>query len=578
METGKKLDNDSLRYLVKKLSRDELTLLRKKLSLRMKSGSALVAEALHRCGIKRVIGIPGTPVDQIFIECSIQGIRLIGARHQQSAVMAAASANYISGRLDSAIVVSAGPGVANTLTGLLVAKDNSWPVVVIGGRSPLYNEGSGYFQELDAATLLTPVTKEAIKIKNTSDILKVIIKAFETASTGRPGPVYIDIPQDVLGGMSVVDDSLQPRITPNPGAEMRLVADAARIIRAGKRPLMIIGEDIRWSFSAKDLKRITDEFGMPFISSSLGRGFLPDDHPLCANDARRWIQSQADVVLMAGAWFDWRFRFGAELGPETDVIHVDINPLTLGKNIDPILKIQADSGIFLSQFVDALAQSFRNTPGVSLEDWHSIIKNHCQENREKRMRQLSGNPGSNSFYMLYKTVQDFLPEKHIVVLDGGINLAMGQLLLNSNEPCSWLDPGRNGCMGTGIPFGIGAKLAAPDHLVVVICGDYSFGLSAMELETAVRHAIPVIFIVANNNGINGELRQKRYLSDDYPERFSQYQPSLRYEQIMKVFNGHAEWVDELGKLRPALDRSLASGLPACINVCIDPNTPHPGNW
>ena len=383
---------------------------------------------------------------------------------------------------------------------------------------------------------------------------------------------------DILEGRSVIDGVLQPRITPNPDAEMKLVADTAGVIRSGDRPLMILGEEIRWSFCSKDLERITGEFGIPFITSPLGRGFLPDDHPLCANDARRWIQSQADVVLMVGAWFDWRFRFGAELNPEARVIHVDINPSTLGKNIKTGLKIHADSGRFLSQLADALTRSAQDADGEGLKKWHAIIKNACQENRKNRTKRLYSDPASNTYYRIYQSVLDFLPEKSVIVLDGGINLAMGQALLKAKTPCSWLDPGWNGCMGTGIPFGMGAKLAAPDHLVVVICGDYSFGLSAMDLETAVRHAIPFIIIIANNNGINGEFRQKRYLSADYPERFSEYQPFLRYDQIMKVFGGHAEWVDELGKLRPALNRAACSGLPACINVCVDPNPPHPGNW
>ena len=147
MEGGKKI-NSSLGERINKLSPEELATLRKKLSLKMKGGAALVAEGLQRCGIKHVIGITGTPVDQVFAECSIRDIRLIGTRHQQSAVLMAASANYIAGRLDSAVVVSAGPGVTNTLTGLLVAKDNGWPVIVIGGRSPLHREGNRLFSRI----------------------------------------------------------------------------------------------------------------------------------------------------------------------------------------------------------------------------------------------------------------------------------------------------------------------------------------------------------------------------------------------------------------------------------------------
>ncbi len=578
MESEPSQHENSLRDRLNALSPGELAAVRKKLSLKMKGGAALVAEGLHRCGVKRIIGITGAPVDAVFSECCARGIRLIGARHQQSAVLAAASANYMAGRLESAVVVSAGPGVTNTLTGLLVARDNGWPVIVIGGRSSRHQEGIGHFQELDAVPVFTPVTKWADRVDRTSEIPAVVTKAFETAVTGRPGPVYLDIPGDVLEGASVADSFPQPRLMTGPDAASGLVEDAARLIRSGSRPLMILGEEIRWSFSVKALERMAGEFGIPFITAPMGRGFLSDDHPLCANDARRWIQARADVVLMAGAWFDWRFRFGAELGPHTRVIHVDIDPRTLGKNIDPALKIHADSGRFLSQLANALAHSYPGAPGAELAGWHTVVKDACGASRKKRAQRLSDDNGSSAYRRFYQVIQDALPTKSVVVLDGGINLAMGQAILLAKRPCSWLDPGRNGCMGTGIPFGIGAKLVAPDHLVVVVCGDYSFGLSAIELETAVRHKIPIVVIVANNNGINGAVRQKRYLPTDYPELFSEYQPSLGYEKIMEGLGGHAEWVDELGAFRPALDRAVSSGLPACVNVCLDQNTPHPGSW
>jgi 2-hydroxyacyl-CoA lyase 1 len=518
-------------------------------------------------------------MDQAFTECAARGIRLIGARHQQSAVLMAASANYLAGRLESVVVVSAGPGVTNALTGVLVARDNGWPIIVIGGRRPLHQEGMGYFQELDAVPIFASVTKWAARIDCTTEIMRSVITAFTIACSGRPGPVYLDLPQDVLEGTAPLDDSPCPVLEGRPEAELESVVEAARIIRSGSRPLMILGEGIRWGYCLSHLERIAGEFGIPFITSPMGRGFLPDDHPLCANDARRWIQSQADVVLLAGAWFDWRFRFGAELAPEARIIHVDINPDTLGKNVEPVLTIHADSGRFLSQLAEEMLElSIRDDPGTGLQSWHGLVQGVCGENRRERAERLAGNPKSLAFYRLYQAIRDFLPPKAVIVLDGGINLAMGQALLSARGPCCWMDPGWNGCMGVGIPFGLGAKLVSPDHMVVVICGDYSFGLTAIDLETAVRCGIPIIVVIANNNGINGAARQKLYLPPDHAERFCQFQPAVRYEQIMKAFGGHAEWVNDPTEMRHALERAAASGLPACINVSVDPDTPHPGTW
>jgi len=206
-----------------------------------------------------------------------------------------------------------------------------------------------------------------------------------------------------------------------------------------------------------------------------------------------------------------------------------------------------------------------------------LSRNACLQQRQERAAWLAGESNPMGPQELFREIRGFLPASAVVVLDGSITLSTGQAVLSAQTPCGWLDPGWNGCMGSGIPFGLGAKLASPERLVVVICGDFAFGLSAIELETAVRHQIPIIVVIANNDGISGATRQQQFLAD-YPERFSQFLPALRYEHIMEVFGGHAEWVEEASEIRPALERAVASGRPACINVRVDPDSPHPGFW
>ena len=185
---------------LKALPPEKLARLKKRTVSGLASGSALVAEALRRCGIKRVFGIAGTPVDRIFSECLARGIRPIGTRHQSTAVLAAAAGNYVAGRLESVVVVSAGPAVTNTLTGILVARDNGWPVLVMGGRRAVNQEGMGCFQELDALPIFSPVTKWAATPRQTCQVMDHIFQGFAEALTARPGPVYLDLPEDVLEG------------------------------------------------------------------------------------------------------------------------------------------------------------------------------------------------------------------------------------------------------------------------------------------------------------------------------------------------------------------------------------------
>ena len=289
---------------------------RSPVSSKKSSGHALIAEALRHCGVKRVIGITGTPVDQIFPECAARGIRPIGTRHQHTAVLMAATSNYIAGRLDSVVVVSAGPAVTNALTGVLIARDNGWPVIVLGGRRPVHEQGIGYFQELDAVPIYQSVTKSAATVTRAADLPLAIVRAHEIAMSGRPGPVYLDLPEDVLDAHAEADLPAAPRVAAPCHADAQVVAECAQLLRAADRPLLILGEGIRWSFNHADLRNLVEQNGIPFITTPLARGFLPDDHPLCANDVRRWVQSQADFVLLSGAWFDWRFRFGAEAGAE----------------------------------------------------------------------------------------------------------------------------------------------------------------------------------------------------------------------------------------------------------------------
>ena len=566
-----------LRNRLQALTAEQRASLNRCFSAKKPSGHSLVAEALRQCRVKHVMGITGTPVDSIFSECSSRGIRPIGTRHQQAAVLMAAAGNYMAGRLESVVVVSAGPAVTNVLTGVLVARDNGWPVIVMGGRRPLSQEGIGYFQELDAIPIFQSVTKWAIKVERTSEIMSSVIRAFEIACSGRPGPVYLDFPEDMLLGTSEMDSSLFPDIVEWPETPPSIMVEAARLLSTAERPLLILGEGIRWSFSRESLGCMVEQSGIPFITTPMARGFLPDEHPLCANEVRRWIQSQSDVVLMAGASFDWRFRFGGELSPEGRIIHVDTDAAMLGKNVKAVLTVYADSGRFLTQLQEVLGHQDL-TKTVRSGSWHEMVNAMCDEKRQARLTWRSEKSKPMRPQQLFLAVRDFLPDDAVVVLDGNITLSTGQMLLSAKAPCCWLDPGWNGCMGSGIPFGMGAKLAAPEKMVVVICGDFGFGLSAIDLETAVRHRLPVIVVIANNDGITGSLRQNTAFSPDYPELFSRFLPRLRYERIIEVFGGHGEFVDEAADIRPALERAAASGLPSCINVCVDPDSPSPVVW
>jgi 2-hydroxyacyl-CoA lyase 1 len=354
--------------------REKLARLRQKVRASSNSGHALLAEALKQSGLRHIYGVPGTPVDHSFAECAARSIRPIAVATQQAAVFMAAAENYLSGRLDAAVLVSAGPAVANCATGILVARDNGWPVLVLGGRRALDREGIGYFQELDAVPLLSPIAKLAKTVRAPAEIMSEVFAACATAQTARRGPVYLDLPEDVLEGRGSSLVCGPPASAEAPQLDLAAIGESVRLLVEARRPLLIIGEDVRWTFNGSALRRLVDEFGIPFITSPMGRGFLPDDHALCGNRFRRQWQGKADLVIMAGAWFDWRFRFGTELAAGARIIHADSDRATLGKNVQARVLFLGEPGQFLSSLAEALGSELNGSSPTKYAEWQEAIK------------------------------------------------------------------------------------------------------------------------------------------------------------------------------------------------------------
>ena len=307
------------------LPQEKRARLASRLTRQLVDGHTLVAQGLNQLGITHVYCVSGTPIRETFAKCGELGIRLIGVRHQQAGVMMAVAQNYITGRLSAVSILSAGPAVTNAATGILIARDNCWPVIVLGGRRPLSMKGMGSFQELDAVPMYESITKWSATVEATSSIPAFLERAFKVAISGRPGPVYLDLPEDVLSGLAIRSDVVVPSCESPPAPDTRAIIRAADILLSAKRPAIVIGKGVRWSEPYQELARLVNDYGLPFITSAMGRGYLPDDHPLCCNDARSLLISKADTVLFLGARLDWSFRFGSEFASDVKLIQVDID-------------------------------------------------------------------------------------------------------------------------------------------------------------------------------------------------------------------------------------------------------------
>ncbi len=531
------------------------------------NGHTLTAMALQELGITRVYGIPGVPVYETFAACLDHGIRAVVTRHQQGAGLMAAAQNYLDGRVTSVALVSSGPAVTNLATALLVARDNGWPLVALGAPRP--SKLRGGFQELDAVPVYGPITKLADRLTNAGAIGPALRRALAVAAEGRPGPVYLELPQDVLQQRCVgVAESPRPVEAPRP-VDAGALRRAAELLTRAKRPAVLISESIRWSEPYAELARLVECLDAPFAASPMGQGYLPDDHRRCYHGVRSFLLSTADLVLLVGARLDWVFRFGAEISRDARLVQIAQDEGEVETNLTPDVALAGDIKQVLRRLLGEIDRA-RLTPDLS---WRETLDRKRDQAAGKWERAAQG-AGAISVLRLVSELRDVLPRDAIRVVDGNATLAAAQHLLPSYVPASRLTPGHNGCMGVGIPFGIAAKLTHPGRMVVVVTGDFAFGLNAMEMETAARLRIPVIVVVANNDGNGGAVVQRAY----YPESagpVTMFGTGIPYDRMMAAFGGHGEQVDRADELKPALQRAAESGLPACINVRVDPDEPYP---
>ncbi|MCZ6874665.1 MAG: thiamine pyrophosphate-binding protein [bacterium] len=539
-------------------------------------GSALVAQAIQRQGIETLFGLAGGPIQDIMGFAPHIGVRPIGVRHEQAATFAAAAYGFVKNTVGVA-VLAAGPAVTNGVTGAHVAYDNCLPLLIIGGSGPQRGRYTGTFQETENVPMFKGVTKMAVQVDSTARIPEYMAMAFRKARSGRPGPVYLDMPSDVLQNAIEEEDvnwvSNYYTDAPPLGNPDR-VKRAAELLLKAERPMLIVGKGVRWSEPTVELRKLVDILGMPFLASPMGRGFIPDDHPLNFGSARSGMMSNTDVVLIVGSRLNWMFGFGRQFPADAKIIHIDIEPEEIGANRGVEVGIIGDAKMVLQQL---LSQLDGKTDGLAAKAsagaWLSALRERVEHNAASLAPLLEYDGKPIRTHRLLREVRDVFPPETIYSVDGQITLATGRQVLGSYTPASRLNAATNGCMGVGVPFAVGAKLARPEVPVVSINGDCAFGFNAMEMETAVRCHLPIVFIINNNSGIvGGNLEARMGLPERYEERVATYTPEIRYDKILEAFGGHTENVTDPDDIRPALQRAYKAtqaGQVACVNVISD---------
>jgi acetolactate synthase-1/2/3 large subunit len=535
-------------------------------------GGWLVAKILKREGVEVVFTLSGGHIAAIYDGCMREGIRVVDTRHEQAAVHAAEGWAKCT-RTPGVAILTAGPGVTDGVTGVANAYLAGSPVLVIGGAAPLSLWDRGALQEMNQLDLLRPITKWARTVHETARLGEYTASAFRQMLNGKPGPTFLEMPMDILNNLADTDTLFDPgepafyRYGGCTAPDPDMVIKAAALLEKAQRPVIMAGTAVWWCDAAGPLRQLAERINAPVFLNGAGRGCLPPTHPLFFTASRRKALEGADTILAIGTRMDFRLNHGQPplIPAAANVIWFDLAGEDVGVNRGAAVGLVGDVALSLRQLTAATQQ-------LAEGDWLAYIRREERNALGRDGALMSSDAVPVHPMRLCREIRDFIDEDTTVVGDGGDIVSYGGRVINVYKPGYWLDPGPMGCLGTGTGFAMAAQLARPGKKVLILHGDGAFGLNGMEFESMARHKLPVVSIIGND-GAWGQIKhpQKAILGHATAAELS---PGIRYDKMVEALGGYGELVQRPEDIRPALERAFASGLPACINVLIDPNKPY----
>ncbi|MCZ6748982.1 MAG: oxalyl-CoA decarboxylase [SAR324 cluster bacterium] len=532
-------------------------------------GAALVARSLKDQGLQELFGVVGFPVTEIAYQAQEQGLRYIGTRHEQTAGFAAQAISYLRGHVGAALTIT-GPGMTNAVTALGNAWANCWPFLLISGSADRRHSHRGAFQDAPQLDAARPFCKWVGQATRVEEIPRLVAQAVRKAWHGRPGPVYLDVPADVINGMAD-EDHLEPaeRVEPppRPGADPAAIDEALALLRGAERPLLIVGKGAAWADAAPELRHFADRTGIPFLPSPMGKGVIPDDHPGSIAAARSYALKNADVILAVGVRFNWMMHFGLppRYSADVKVIQIDIAPDDTGTNVPLAVSLAADAKTAMAQIAAGLEEApWQCDPKGP---WRTALAGELEKNRGNLQPLMESGDVPMGYYRPLMELQRALPQEAIVIAEGANTMDISRAILENYRPRHRLDAGSWGTMGVGVGYALAAAVAHPETPVVALMGDGAFGFSGMDVEVAVRYKLPITWVIFNNNGIGSGVPE---LPEDGPPPVQVFSPGLRYDKMMEAFGGKGYYCETPDELSAALKAEIGSPEPALISVAIDP--------
>jgi acetolactate synthase-1/2/3 large subunit len=533
------------------------------------SGSQALVESLKREGVKVIFGIPGGAIMPVYdVLYDEKEIRHILMRHEQCAAHAADGYARVM-RRPGVCMATSGPGATNLVTGIANAYMDSSPVIAITGQVATHMIGKDAFQEIDIIGITTPITKYNYQVRRVEDIPRIVKEAFFIASTGRPGPVLIDVPRDMQTGVAEVDFNVKinirgykPNIEPHP----LQVKKAVDILVNSERPIILAGGGVHWSKAYEELLTLAELLMAPVATTFMGKGVMPENHPLSLGcigmhgriEANKSIMA-ADVILAVGVRFSDRSTGKVdEFCHDAKIIHIDIDPSEIRKNVPVHLPIVADAKMALKAIIDELIRrGFKREKSEWIKRIE-MLKKECEDSE----------PGKElTAVNAIKLLRKVLPENAIVATEVGQNQMWASLHFRVLKTGTFISSGGLGTMGFGFPASLGAKVAMPDVPVVDIAGDGSFLMTEQDLATSVVEDIPVIVMVLNNSSLGMVAQWQRLF---FGKRYSH--TDLRgvpdFAKLAEAFGARGVRVNSLNELEQVLREAIKSDVTVVIDVPI----------
>ncbi len=525
-------------------------------------GEEVIAHCFKNEGVDTIFFMMGGPTSGTAGACLGLGMNGIYVRHEQAAAMMAHAYARVTGKPGICITPS-GPGTANAVTGLANAWADASPIVAIGGSAPMRGTTLDSFQEMDQVAMMKPVVKAAYRVDLAERIPEYVSIAFREAMEGKKGPVYLDLPGDTLFTKLDTERLYWPtqyRVESRAAGDPALIRRAVELLQTAERPLLLTGSGVLWSQASEELRQFIETTGIPFYTTPQGRGVVPEDHPLAFPSARSMAFREADVVLVIGARANAMLSHlrAPRFSRTAKFIEVNVDGKELGHNRSVEIGILGDAKMVLAQLTQEAAGKFRpreETP------WISQLSAKQRSNDERDTVLLHSGQVPIHPLRLCGELREVITRDTILVVDGHEILNFGRQSIPIHQPGTSLNAGPHGCMGIGVPFGIGAQVGRPDRRVVVLSGDGAFGWNGMEMDTAIRHHLPIVVVVSNNAG---------FTSRKTGGNVGRELGFQRYDKLVEALGGYGEFVEKPEDIRPAIERALATKRPALVNVCTDP--------